>query len=213
MSRHNRERKAKLPQAQCLSCGLAFNFKAAVGTGPVNAEGDCFAVCGSCGEVHVLKSGQIRRATVGERFAVEMRDAEFIDIGRKVIAEEEEKDRVHILEHNRLEVERFYREAVAGGCERPVIHVLDLRYGLARKIGEAVHGRERVEEEVGAVSPDAIPTLIVAMSYEYVETPMRQLMSAEMFGVFQGFRNTSGRVIAVVVSGGGNLLASWEPAA
>ena len=212
MSRHNRERRKKdrvLPDGlSCLKCGCPFESGVTHGGRDVP---ETVVVCGSCATMHVLRGRSLREATPGEQFAAEMDHGEFLEQMHSVSQEAESDERHQLLSHNRKEIERYHHTAVADGSQRPVVYVLNLVHGLARKIGEKVRGADEVERYARSVPPDTIPTMLLAMEYAETEAPLRMLMSESMFATFQKLRSKKSAVIAVVISGSGTLLASWEP--
>lgn len=212
MSRHNRERRKKgrvLPEGlSCLKCGCPFESSVTHGE---RDTPETVVACGSCGTMHILRGRSIREATTGEQFTAEMEHGEFLEQMHSVIKDAESDERHQLLSHNRKEIESYHHTAVVDGSQRPVVYVLNLVHGLARKIGEKVRGAEEVERYARSVPPDTIPTMLLAMDYEDTEKPCRELMSESMFATFQKLRSNNSAVIAVVISGSGTLLASWEP--
>ena len=211
MSKHNRERRqsGRLPKGlACLSCGNPFDVA-------VNSSGklekETVIVCGSCGDMHRIEdNGALRKATSGEQFSAHMIGGEHVESTLGELHKAEESERRHLLQHNRLTIEEYHRKAVNDGCAKPVVKVLNMSFGLSRKIAEAVLGVETVKQKLLEFPEDSIPTMFLAMPFEEVETPLKEMMSPRMFGKLQELDKGPESVIAVVLSGNGTLLASWQ---
>jgi hypothetical protein len=125
---------------------------------------------------------------------------------KKEAGYEEHKDRMHLLKHNMPNIRGYYREALAGGMDRPIMVLGDTRNEYVAQLVE-IAGKKNFERMNDLLDAGMIPTALVALPYG--ETTFQAFGATAPNGAHNvKLITTYPGIPVVVIAGHGNTYAS-----